>query len=93
MELCATGSSMPCAVGSAAVGEPHTPRAPTPRESKWAKLSGVAAILLVVIGGIVGGMASAVFFLLALVPLLWMVYLLRGTFPLGGGGGTGPPGA
>lgn len=68
----------------------HTPpRTPTETQKFWARRTGSAAVLLIVLGVIVGGSASAVFFVAAVLPGMITAWLLRGTLPPGGGG-AGP---
>ncbi len=66
-------------------------RTPSEAERRWAKAALAVVLVLVVAGAIVGGEASGIFFVLAIVPFLIMAYLLRDTLPSTGRDGGGVP--
>ena len=59
-------------------------RTPTEREEFWARRTGSAAVLLTILGFLVGGSASAAFFVAAVVLGVVASWLLRSTLPPGG---------
>ena len=61
-------------------------RTPTDSEELWARRTGSAAVLLTILGFLVGGSASAGFFVAAVVLGVIASWLLRSTLPPGSGG-------
>jgi hypothetical protein len=62
-------------------------RTPTESESFWGRRLAAGAVLAAVLGVVVGGSASALFFIVAVLIGLGAARMFRGTMPPGTGGG------